>query len=80
MVSPPKSVPPAKAINSLILSYSSGRTVFLIKASSSFKKRAKFHFDGIIPGINFAILSASNKGKSNTRAVSRIADFVAILP
>ena len=53
---------------------------FFTSSSFSEIKRAKFHFDGIIPGISFAILSASNKGKSNTRAVSRIADFVAILP
>ena len=33
-----------------------------------------------IVGINFAILSASNNGKSKTRAVSRIEDFAAIVP
>ena len=37
---------------------------------------AKFKFSGI----NFAILSASNNGKSKTRAVSRTDDFAAIVP
>ena len=80
MVSPAKSSELAISINSLTRSNSSERNAFLTSLSSSAKNRAKFHFDGIIPGINFAILSASKSGKSNTRAVSRIADFVAILP
>ena len=31
-------------------------------------------------GISLAILSASNNGKSKTRAVSRIEDFAAMVP
>ena len=80
MVSPAKSSEFAISINSLTRSNSSERNAFLTSDSSSAKNLAKFHLDGIIPGINFAILSASKSGKSNTRAVSRIADFVAILP
>ncbi len=80
MVSPAKSPSLAIAINSLTLSNSSERKAFFTSSSFSEINRAKFHLEGIIPGINLAILSASNNGKSNTRAVSRIADFVAILP
>ena len=80
MVSPSKSSSLEIAIKSLIFSKSSGRSTFLISASASFRNRAKLHFEGIKAGINLAILSASKSGKSNTRAVSRIADFAAIVP
>ena len=54
---------------------------FLNDEEADFKKVLRPEdFEGINPGINFAILSASNNGKSNTLAVSRIADFAAIVP
>ena len=80
MVSPDRSFSLEIEIKSLIFSKSSGRRIFLISASASFRKRAKLHLEGIKFGINLAILSASKRGKSNTRAVSRIADFAAIVP
>ena len=80
MVSPLKSSAAERLINSFILSKSSGRSTFLISASVSFINRDKLHFGGMSPGINLAILSASKSGKSRTLAVSRIADFAAIVP
>ena len=37
-------------------------------------------FFSLMPGINFAILSASKSGKSKTLAVSLIDDFAAMVP
>ena len=75
-VSDPKSCAAARAFNSFTFSKSSGRKAALSLASSSEKILAKL----MLLGMSLAILSASNKGKSNTRAVSRIADLAAMVP
>ena len=76
MVSLPKSLPLANSINSLTLSYSSALSAALSLSLSRVKILARFR----VVGINLAILSASNNGKSNTRAVSRTEDLAAIVP
>ena len=64
MVSPAKSSELAISINSFTRSNSSERNAFLTSDSSSARNLAKFHLEGIIPGINLAILSASKSGNT----------------
>ena len=76
MVSPPRSLAFASKINSFTLSNSSERKAAFNLSLSKVNILAKLSE----VGINLAILSASNNGKSNTRAVSLTEDLAAIVP
>ncbi|MCY1554032.1 hypothetical protein D9M68_905750 [compost metagenome] len=75
MVSAPRFFAVARVFSSTTFSYSSGRRADFNAFSSKLNILASFIF-----GMSLAILSASNKGKSNTLAVSRIDDLAAMVP
>ena len=75
MVSPERLSSSAKFLISLTRKTSSARSFSLSWASVALKI-----FPSFMLGNNLAIRSASPKGKSNTRAVSRIDDLAAIVP
>ena len=76
MVSAGKSFPLDNSISFIALGYWSFFTLFF----SSFSERLKILDNEVKSGTNLAILSASKRGKSKTRAVSLIDDLAAIVP
>ena len=77
MVSDSIPSPSDMAFNSLTISFSSERKAAIFPLL--FSSVPKIFFS-LTFGINFAILSASNSGKSSTLAVSRMEDFAAMVP
>ena len=76
MVSAVKSFPFESSIKALVLvNWSAFNFSFKV-----FSSQEKIFPNDVKSGTNFAALSASNNGKSNTLAVSRMEDFAAIVP